>query len=130
MDQSAQVSSTTRRSVEVLMRRFRSHISEIVVPGGCVSPRHRGAVTYNGHLHSFGSVEGAGRGEARRLDTEWLVYEEDQSDVGDPWLERRDQDVVGRVALRGWRTVRHRGVRRLANIRIDVAASRVRSPAR
>src|SRR4030095_10465007 len=34
MDQSAQVSSTTLRSVEVLMRRFPSHISEIVVPGG------------------------------------------------------------------------------------------------
>jgi len=34
MDQSAQVSSTTRRSVEVLMRRFPSHISEIAEPGG------------------------------------------------------------------------------------------------
>ena len=44
---------------------------------GCVSPPHLGAVTHDGHLHSFGSVERAGRGEARRLDTGGLVCEED-----------------------------------------------------
>ena len=38
-------------------------------------------------------------------------FEEDQSNVGDARLERSDQDLVGRVALRRRRTVRHRWMR-------------------
>ena len=47
--------------------------------------------------------------------TERRVCEDDQPNVGNPWLERCYEDVVGRVALRRWRTVRHGGVRRIAD---------------
>ena len=43
------------------------------------------------------------------------VCEDDQPNLGNPWLERCHEDVVGRVALRRWRTVRHGGVRRIAD---------------
>jgi len=49
--------------------------------------------------------------------TERRVCEDDQPNVGNPWLERRHEDFVGRVALWRRRTVRHRGVRRLLDDR-------------
>jgi hypothetical protein len=56
---------------------------------------------------SFGSVENAVLGETRWFDPARCVREKYQSNVGDPWLERSDQDIVGGVALRRRRTVRH-----------------------
>ena len=59
---------------------------------------------------------------ARRSEHGWLnirrrTFEEHESGVGNAWLEWRDQDVVGRIALRRRRAMRHRRVRGLSDHR-------------
>ena len=62
--------------------------------------RHRGAISHNGRKRSFGSFERAVVRKARGLDSLRRMFEEYESDVRDARLERGDQDIVGRVALR------------------------------
>src|SRR6266545_8122255 len=56
---------------------------------GCIPvPWRRGAVSHDGRLRSFGSVERAGLGETRWFDSGRWMREEYQPSVGDPWLKR------------------------------------------
>src|SRR4029453_5614002 len=97
---------------------YRGPHAPLAIPVRCIErrvsvARRRCTVSHNCCLRSFGSLERAFFGKARRLNSFRRVFEKDQPSVGNARLQWSDQDFVGWIALRRRGEGGHQWVRSL-----------------